>query len=122
MGSHTEWTQGLMADINSMYQVRAEGNQIRLKENRTRVEENKLRKVTVSGALSNARALAEKLKREYQKTAVELRDSLGTYGRDIRKSAEIWKSRSNELTGGKGYAAVFNESKDKQEKKKGKHQ
>jgi hypothetical protein len=112
MGTHTEWTQGLMADIKSMYQLRAEENQIR-------VEEVKLRKVTVSEMLSNFRALAKKVKHELHKRAIEVRESLGTYGRDVRKAAEIWKNR--DLTSRSSYAEGFNESANKHAKKKGKH-
>jgi hypothetical protein len=115
MGTHTEGTQSLMADINSLYQLRVEGNQIRAKE-------NKLRKITVSEMISDAHALVEKLKHESRKRAIEMRKSLGTFGGDVRKAAEIWKSRTYDLTGERSHAAGLNESMDKQEKKKGKRQ
>jgi hypothetical protein len=106
MGTHAEWTENLMADIDSMYQSRAELDE--------------LRKVLVSELLSDARDLVEKLRREHQQRATELREWLGEFGGDVRKAAKMWQDRANHPTKGRSRPEEFSEAQGKREKKKGK--
>lgn len=107
MGTHTEQTENLVADIDAMYQSRAELCSLLQKQ-------NELRKVTVSGMLSDARDLFEKLRSEHQKRTAELRHWLGEFGGDVRKAAQMWYSRADHPT------REFAEPHDKPKKKKGK--
>ncbi len=106
MGTHAEWTGNLVADIDSMYQSRA--------------EENKLREVQVSGMLSDARDLVEKLGNEHQKRATELHQSLGEFGGDVREAAEMWHSRTDHPTKARSRPLEFAEPRGEGKKKKGK--
>jgi hypothetical protein len=131
MGAHAEWTGNLVADIDSMYQSRAEENKLRevqvsgiLSDARDLVEtlghEHQKRKVHVSEMLSDARDLVEKLGPERQKRATELHLSLGEFGGDVREAAEMWHSRTDHPTKARSRPLEFAEPRGEGKKKKGK--
>jgi hypothetical protein len=84
METHDKWTEGLIADINSMYQSRAD-----LTEKR---------KALVNEILSDARDLVEKIHRDHKIVAKELLGSLHQFGSEVRKAAEMWCARATRPT------------------------
>lgn len=113
MGAHAAWTENLGKDLDSMYESRAElGALIR--------KETELRKVGVSELLSDARELVGNLRHKHEQRASELRESLGQFGGDVRKAAEMWVNRITHSTGERSRPAEFEKPQSKREKKKGK--
>ena len=124
MGTHADWTENLVAEINSMHQSRADS----LAALRTDTgellaqfqKENELRKVGVSELLSDARDLVTEFRHEHQQRASELRESLGEFGGDVRAAADMWLGGSKHSTRERSRPEEPGERQAKQGKKKGK--
>ena len=106
MGTHAEWTENLVAEINSMHQ--------------SRDKENELRKVLVNELLSDARDLVTKLQHEGQQRAMEVRSFLGEFGADVRAAADMWLGRSKHSRRERSRPEESGERQAKGAKKRGK--
>ena len=91
METHDKWTEGLIADINSMYQSRADLAALIQKQ----TEE---RKALTNEMLSDARDLVEKIQRDHKNGAKALLGSLHQFGSDVRKAGEMWQGRAKRPT------------------------
>ncbi|MDP2884663.1 MAG: hypothetical protein Q8P51_06545 [Ignavibacteria bacterium] len=91
MGTHDKWTEGLIADINSMYHSRADLAALIQKQ----TEE---RKALTNEILSDARDLVERIQRDHKNGAKKLLGSLHQFGSEVRKAAEMWRARATRPT------------------------
>ncbi len=91
MATHDKWTEGLIADINSMYQSRADLAALIQKQ----TEE---RKALTNEMLSDARDLVEKIQRDHKNGAKALLGSLHQFGSEVRKAEEMWRARATHPT------------------------
>lgn len=134
MGTHAEWQENLVADIDSMHQSRTHYladlrtetkdmmNQIH-SENLDRAEgvknllaqfrtENEERRDSVQDQLAQFR-------KEHGEMAEELHKSLGEFGADVREAAEIWQNRTAHSTRERSRLEEPGERQAKRSKKKG---
>ncbi len=118
MERHAEWAENLVSDIDSLYQARAQLAALIQKE-------SELRRVMVSELLGDARGFVEKLAKQHRAMAAELRESLGNFGIDVRRAAQLWQSRADRSSRGKGrptkeaFSKAAAEAHGKGQKKKG---
>ena len=135
MGAHAEWTENLVAEIDSMHQSRTHYladlrtetkdmmNRIH-SENLDRAEgvkdllaqfqkENEERRDSVQDQLAQFR-------KEHGEMAEELHESLGEFGADVREAAEIWQNRTAHSRRERSRPEEAGERQAKGAKKKGK--
>ena len=115
MGTHAEWTENLVAEIDLMHQSRADS----LAALRTDTgellaqfqKENEERRATVGDLLAQFR-------KEHGEMAEELHESLAEFGGDVREAAEIWQNRTYQPTRERSRPEEPGEHEAKQGKKK----
>ncbi len=99
MGTHAEWTENLVAEINSLHQSRAD---------------------SLAAIRTETAELLAQFQKEHGEMAKELHESLGEFGADVRAAADMWVGRSKHSTRERSRPEEPGERQAKGAKKKGK--